>query len=330
MSKRFFMPGIIAALLSLLLAACGGGQAPAGQSAASTPAPAKQEAQPAAKPAETAKERVVKHALGETKVTGNPQRVVVLDTGELDIVLALGVKPVGAVIADAESAYPAYLKDKVDGVKQVGTIAQPNLETIATLKPDLILTNTLRHEKIYDKLSQIAPTVVGKRPNFWKDNLKLYAEALGKPAEADKLLGDYNKRLEEFKQKMGDRLGKTKVSLIRSMPDHARIYLNDSFSGAILKDAGLGRPQSQDKPNVFERVTEERIPDMDGDVIFSFYYGREKGDSLAKIFKNPLWSQLQAVKQGKVYEVNDGTWGLGLGPMAANLVVDDLFKYLAK
>jgi iron complex transport system substrate-binding protein len=315
-----YMIGILLAL-ALALAGCGnsskGGQTPTGN-----------DSKPAAQ--EPAKERVVEHAMGKTKVPVNPQRVVVLDTGELDIVLALGVKPVGAVIAPEENDFPAYLKDKTQGVQKVGTIAQPNLETIAALKPDLILTNTLRHEKIYDKLSQIAPTVVGERPNWWKNNLKLYAQALGKEQEAEKLMADYQKRLDEFKQKMGDRLSKTQVSLLRSFPDHARIYQNDSFAGQVLKDAGLPRPKSQDKAAVFEKVTEERIPDMDGDVILMFYYGKSKGDSLAKIKSNPLWAQLNAVKQGKVYEVDDGIWGLGLGPIAANLIVDDLFKYLTK
>ena len=39
--------------------------------------------------------RVIEHAMGQTKVTVNPQRVVVLDS--LDTVLSLGVQPVGTV-----------------------------------------------------------------------------------------------------------------------------------------------------------------------------------------------------------------------------------------
>ncbi|HYG57641.1 MAG TPA: iron-siderophore ABC transporter substrate-binding protein [Symbiobacteriaceae bacterium] len=316
MTKRYSLRFLGAALMAfaLTLAGCGGAKP------ADTPAPA-----PAA---EAPAERTVKHALGETKVKGTPTRIVVLDTGEMDIAFALGIKPIGAVIAGAESDYPAYLRDKIDGITRLGTIAEPNLETIASLQPDLILTNTLRHEKIYDKLSQIAPTVVGVRPNLWKENLAIYADALGKAKEGEKLLNDYNKRLEDFKAKMGDSVGTTKISIIRSMPDHARVYQNVSFSGSIIKEAGLARPESQDKDAVFAKVTEEQIPDMDGDAIFVLYYGKAKGDSLAKFFKNPLWAQLNAVKAGKVFDVDDGHWGLGLGPMAANLVLDDLFKFL--
>ncbi len=37
--------------------------------------------------------RTITHAMGETKVPANPQRVVVLDTGELDAAMTLGITP---------------------------------------------------------------------------------------------------------------------------------------------------------------------------------------------------------------------------------------------
>jgi iron complex transport system substrate-binding protein len=39
-----------------------------------------------------------------------------------------------------------------------------------------------------------------------------------------------------------------------------------------------------------------------------------------------LWQQLNAVKQGKVYQVPD--YWIGYGPLAANAVIDDLYKYI--
>ena len=48
--------------------------------------------------------------LGETDVVGTPERVVVLDTGELDTALALGVTPVGAVRTDVSDDLPDYLE----------------------------------------------------------------------------------------------------------------------------------------------------------------------------------------------------------------------------
>lgn len=307
----------------VLLSGCAGSQ-PA--NATETKAPAAVQAKPAANP----EFRIVKHVMGETKVSASPQRVVVLDTGELDHALALGIKPVGSVTGRDGSAFPEYLGDKVKGIVDVGSYSEPNLETIASLKPDLILSSKLRHEKIYDKLSQIAPTVftdtVGEP---WKENLKVHADALNKSKEAEALLTNYSQRVANFKAKMGDKLSTTKVSIVRSLPDHVRIMMKASFIGTILKDTGLPRPQAQDKDVFMEKATQERIPDLDGDVIFVMHF--KPGDSQAtSLMKNPIWSQLTAVKNGKVYEVSDDTWSRGIGILGANAVLDDLYKYLAR
>lgn len=51
----------------------------------------------------------VKTAMGDVKVPAHPQRVVVLDTGELDSALTLGVEPVGGTHSATEDGFPAYL-----------------------------------------------------------------------------------------------------------------------------------------------------------------------------------------------------------------------------
>ena len=48
-----------------------------------------------------------------------------------------------------------------------------------------------------------------------------------------------------------------------------------------------------------------------------------------KITSDPLWRKLDAVRDGRVYEVSDDLWMLGIGPTAAVGVVDDLDRHLA-
>ena len=56
----------------------------------------------------------------------------------------------------------------------MGTIAEPNLEAIAALQPELILPNKARHEDPYPRLAQIAPTVFAERVGaVWKGNFAL-------------------------------------------------------------------------------------------------------------------------------------------------------------
>lgn len=268
--------------------------------------------------------RTIKHAMGTTKVTGRPDRVVVLDTGELDSAIALGVKPVGAVEAIPGTGFPSYLAEQAKGVEIVGSIEQPNLEKIASLRPDLILSSKLRHEAIYDQLAEIAPTVFTEEVGVtWKENFRLHAEALGRSEQASRLMRDYREQIAAFRQDMDDRLDETTVSVVRSVGSEVRIYMKASFIGTILEDAGLPRPKPQDK-NVFSAIaTPERIPDLEGEVMILAKYGDDH-QLLKQLMSNPLWSRLEVVKRDRVYEVPDDLWFLGIGNLAARQVVDDL------
>lgn len=272
----------------------------------------------------------IKHAMGETPIKGTPQRVVVLATQGVETVLAVGVKPVGAVSSFSGDDFYPHVKGQLEGVKVVGTEAQPNLEAIAALKPDLILGMKFRQEKIYKQLSAIAPTVMADKPRGdWKENFNLFAEAMNKKAEGEKVITDWDKRIAEFKEKAGDKL-KTKVSLVRFMPGKTRIYFKDTFAGVILEQLGFARPEPQNKPDFADDVTKERIPDMEGDIMFYYVYetGDNKASELEKEWTNDsLWKNLNVVKNNKVFKVDDVIWNTSGGVISANLMLDDLEKF---
>jgi len=308
--------GLLMALL-LIVTGC------AGQPAAEKPAE-----QPAT---DAGQSYVVKHAMGETTIKGTPQRVVVLTNEGTEAVLALGVKPVGAVQSWTGNPFYEHIKAEMEGVQVLGKEDQPSLEAITALKPDLILGNKMRHEKIYDQLSKIAPTVFSETlRGKWKDNFKLYAEALNKKAEGEKVLADWDKRIAEFKEKAGDKLN-TKVSLVRFMPGRVRIYYKDTFAGIILQELGVARPDTQNKDDFAAEVTKERIPEMEGDILFYFSYetGNGEASKLEQEWTNdPLWKNLNVVKNKKAFKVDDVIWNTAGGVKAANLLLDELTQYI--
>ncbi|WP_199426149.1 ABC transporter substrate-binding protein [Thermaerobacillus caldiproteolyticus] len=315
-SRCSLLATIVIALL-LVLAGCG----------------SKDEAEPKQTGEKTEKSTsyTVKHAMETTEIKGTPKRVVILTNEGTEALLALGVKPVGAVKSWTGNPWYDHIKDKMDGVKVVGTEGEPNLEAIAALKPDLIIGNKLRHEKIYEQLKAIAPTVFSEtlRGN-WQENFTLYAKAVNKEEKGKEVIAEYNQRIEDLKAKLGDKL-KMKVSIVRFMSGDVRIYHKDSFSGVILDQLGFARPESQNANDFAETgVTKERIPAMDGDILFYFTY--EQGDGAAtKLEKewinDPLFKNLNVSKQGKVYKVSDTIWNTAGGVLAANLMLDDIEKY---
>ncbi|NHC39305.1 iron-siderophore ABC transporter substrate-binding protein [Bacillus sp. MM2020_1] len=309
-----------------LLAACGGNEEKAGEGTKTT----------------GEKSYTVEHAMGSTTIKGTPKKVVILTNEGTEALLALGVKPVGAVQSWLGDPWYEHIKSEMKGVEVVGVESEVNVEKIASLKPDLIIGNKLRQEKVYDQLSAIAPTVFSETlRGDWKDNFQLYAKALNLEDNGTEVLAAYDKHVKDLKTKLGDKVNQ-EVSAVRFMAGKSRIYYTDSFSGVLFNQLGFKRAAQQkalftpdNKLGLLAvEVGKEVIPQMDGDLLFYFTYappGDQAAIDTAKEWTNdPLWKNLNAVKSGHVYEVSDATWNTSGGVLSANIMLDDLENLLLK
>lgn len=320
MSEKKYLVGTLLLLL-VLLSACTQVAAPAVDAAEA-------ESGPGDATSCTAGTHLIEHAMGETCVVAAPQRVVVLDTGELDNALALGAPVVGAPVSDA-LAYQAYLADQLDGIADTGTISEPNLEAIVALDPDLILGSRQRYEAIYDRLAAIAPTVLtDSLRGPWQTNFQLHAEALGREERAATLEAAYADAIVALRDQLGDRIDST-ISIIRFRPGQVRLYLKSSYIGYILQDVGLRRAPSQDVDEFASEISLEEIAAVDADYVLVTGYAQDDSE-LAAFLESPLWQTLSAVQHDRVIDVNDDTWIAGLGIQAAQLVLDDLGHILTE
>jgi iron complex transport system substrate-binding protein len=308
---------VAAAACALALAACGapddganGGEAAAAASEGEFP-------------------RTVEHAMGVTEIPEQPERVVVLDTGELDSALSLGVTPVGAVTTDVATGFLSYLAEDAADVEQVGTIGEPNLEAIAALQPDLILSNKLRHEDLYDELAQIAPTVFAERVgDVWKDNLRLAAQALAMEDEAEEALAEYEEEAATLGESLGDPAATT-VGALRFVEGTVRAYRPQSFIGTVLTDIGVGMPElPEGEVATFTEISPEQLQLGDGDVIVYSSYGEADESGEQKAVAGPLWPRLSAVEADRAHRVEDDVSFTRIGLRAATLMLDELMEIL--
>ncbi|MEH2182510.1 iron-siderophore ABC transporter substrate-binding protein [Nostoc sp.] len=283
-----------------------------------------------------ASSRLIKHAMGETWIPVHPQRVVILHGFLWEDAIALGFKPVGAAVRGWASITPPQISlEQLQGVVDVGYVPT-NIEKVLALKPDLILGTFDAQKDIYPLLSHIAPTVIVQiNIHDWKDHFIRVAEALDKTKEAQKVLTDYDSRLQKFRDAMGDRLSKTRLSVIGFEKEICWLFnqQKNSFSYGILSEVGLIHTTSlnQNIPMLDNYlISWERVDEIDGNVIFvttfAFRKEEETQKNLQRLQSVPLWFKLKAVQNNKVYRV--GVYWIGNGPLAANRVINDLFKYL--
>ncbi|MFB8025848.1 ABC transporter substrate-binding protein [Streptomyces sp. NPDC056465] len=270
-------------------------------------------------------------AMGNIKVPVAPKRVVVLDTAELDSALTLGVTPVGATHTGTESGFLGYLpEDEVAGIEDVGEMTTPNLEAVAALKPDLILTSKLRHGDVYDELSGIAPTVMTENTGYpWKENFQVHANALGRVPAAEKVIAAYDQHVGEVTEALGgkEKAAATEVNVVRFVEGaDIRVYGRRNYIATILADVGLGRPAVVDKAKdgFSYDVSPERIDQADADVVFHSTYGDAEKSKETQTLGSGLWKTMDAVKDGRVFPVEDELWIQGIGYTAADRILDEL------
>lgn len=273
--------------------------------------------------------KTVEHALGEVCVPAEPQRLISLENPTFADALALGVQPVGTGLFDG--LLPSYLAEYANEVELLGSSNRPSLEKMVQLTPDLIAGMEPVGKTIFQQLSQVAPTALGTWNGYpdWRKYFNFVANVLGKEDEAAKVWENYFQKVDNIQATLGNKLQDTEVSVIYAYGVDITIDAENSFAGSILADIGLRRPESQAAVDGgIIMISEERIPDIDSDILFASVYDPDSEKLLAEWQQKPLWKQLKAVQSNQVYVVDANIWRGG-NPIAANLMLDELLQILS-
>lgn len=279
---------------------------------------------------ENAESESPKEASDKSAGKHDTSRIIALNTGQIDGLLALGITPVGMGVANAQASssesIPQYIKDKfgekydLDSITIVGQRTQPDMEKVATLHPTLILANDRTSDDVLDQLKSIAPVVTGKGgAENWKDDFRTIADAVGKRDDAQRLIDDHEDAVAEWKK---DRGTSPSVSLIRNKGTDYLMLGPLSLAGQVLKGGGCSRPTSQRfEDKVSHPISSENLDQLDADYLF--YGFNTKGE---KLTKDALWGNLDVVKKGHAVGVDPDPWFLNASVVAANYILDELKK----
>jgi iron complex transport system substrate-binding protein len=277
-----------------------------------------------------APDRAVRHAVGETQVRADPQRIVALSGDQLDALCALGLQGriVAAALPDGATSQPSYLGAVVHRVPGAGTRSAPDMAAIAAARPDLILGSQALTPQAYPELSAIAPTVFTGPPGVdWKANLRTVGAATGRFAAAERLIEGFD----DAARRTGTEndAAHFQASVVQLTDTTLRVFGADDFAASVLADVGLDRPAAQrftDKPYV-EISTTEGSPDFaiaDGDIVYLSFASPAARDRAGEVLDGPAWRDLSAARDNRVFAVNNEVWQTGQGIVAARAILADL------
>ncbi|MEU1281294.1 ABC transporter substrate-binding protein [Streptomyces sp. NPDC005805] len=251
-----------------------------------------------------------------------PARIVCLVALCDDMLAELGMKPVAT--NSALLAHPRFLgKEEAARIPVVpGGFLSPEAEAILSHKPDLVIG-------LEDTHGKLAPALKGAtvfwpvQPGNWQDSvgyLRDLAALTGRTGEGEKAERAFRTKLAGAESRRSPR-----TALV--------IFGSDENFGVATpgNDVAAGLfPKIADYPwksrGVEGSYSMEEILARDVDVLFveTLSFGGPAEEKLSdKLAKNPLWAQIPAVKNKKVFEVDSEVWAKGRGTRSLGIVLDE-------
>ncbi|WP_250123334.1 iron-siderophore ABC transporter substrate-binding protein [Chroococcidiopsis sp. CCMEE 29] len=303
--------------------------------------------------------RVVKHELGETKVCGQPKKVVAFGPYMLDLLLSLGVQPAGyadvfpwhrGTYFDRPSQQIPYLGNRVTSKPlNLGLRDAPSLEALSQLKPDLILSEAGGMESRYPLLSQIAPTLFFEHriiKDRWQQSIQAIAQALGRSEQVPRVIASHNQLLAAARAELAPVVAAHPHLLLLGgdqLNQNIRLFDRNEYVGGLLADVGFQIVALPGQENT-ERATFislEVLPSLKAaDTIIVLGYALDPKAHQGNVLENQLknlkqeWSKnalaqsLPASQEGRVYFVTYYLWNGLNGPIGAELILKELHQLL--
>lgn len=275
----------------------------------------------------------VRHATGSATIPRPPQRVAALSLRTLELLLALGVQPAGYASSLALpnvrggqrlNTVPFYESRVKGGLVYLGTTDQPSLEAVLALKPDLIVDEDQGTR--LNALSRIAPTLqfAFYLGDGWKKALPVLGRALGREAQVNTFLRDYDGRVRASRARLAALQGQSVTALVAY--DQTLIALDPRNAlGSLFGELGLNVRTPGDRAgdeHGFVPISLETLPALQTDHVVLINRG---GDGA-------LVRQVQDLAQRGGRRVLTYTYPENLavaGPLSNLQVLSDLTQLLS-
>lgn len=245
----------------------------------------------------------VEHRYGTTTIESVPERIVSLDPQWTDVLLALGVTPVGYITSPLQEdpTFP-WQGDALAGSEPLTYVDALPFDAVANLHPDLILvTYAAPSESDYSLLSETAPTIASltdAEVETWEALTEVVGRVLHREDDAAALVEETHAAIQAVPDDLPGLEGRT-IAFANYVPGSSLVVLADPDDGAgiLFGQLGLGiapgiAAEGGDATGRVE-VSLERIDILDGDVLVVLTNGADVDDIVG-------WENLPAVETGAV------------------------------
>ena len=262
------------------------------------------------------------------------ESVVALEYSFVEALAKLELNVTGIADDKDKNNLENSIKHLVGNYTSVGSRLEPDTELIKKAEPQLILADKTRHESIFEKLNTAAPTVLLESfdANYDQsiETFKQIAELVSKEDKGRELVVQHNEKVEDLSKDI--KLDKD-VSTIAAVPTHDGLYVHASHSyvGQFLQKVGFNGSIPEDMENHlpeymgadYLKVDTDRFASFNPERILIMIDEDNKAD-YEKLKESEAWSNIEAVRNDRVHDVNRERWAKYRGLIASELILEDL------
>ncbi len=227
----------------------------------------------------------------------HPTRIISLAPSITEILFAIGLDD--EIVGVTEFCdYPDQAKSKT----KVG-YAQPNIESIVSLQPDLILApKSFMRADLLKKLEELKIPTFILEPHTVEEilaHIKLLGRMVGKSDVANEQTTSLRKQIAELTDRLKGRERPSMLYILNSQP---LITVGPgSFIHHLIELAG-GRNAAEQATTPYPRLSMEEVLIQNPDILL-FPVGRFEGIPQAEQDAWKRWETITAVKDGKLFQV---------------------------
>lgn len=269
----------------------------------------------------------------EVELDAPAERVAVLEWQQLEDVLTLCVTPVAVADPEGYALWNSAV-ELPDGVEDVGTRGEPNLDALYAADPDLIIVEayTPTDEIISTLESRGVPVLATKGADTadpvgtMLETFDLIAESVGREERAAEVRADFEEHLAAGKEAVADVEQRDFVYLdgwIQGGNVALRPFGQGSLMGELGEELGMRNAWTGEVDEAYglgQTDIEGMVPVGEATI---FYTGTEdpENDVVGELEENDIWNGLPAVTEGRAHAFPPGIWTFG-GPRSAMQVID--------
>lgn len=221
-----------------------------------------------------------------------PMRIVAMLPSHTETLIAIGA---GGKLVGIDT-YSNYPKNVTDSIPKVGSGFQPDIEKIVALKPDLVLADESSSSRLTARLEAAGLTVYGGTAQTYNEvfqKIAVLARMTNREAGANRVTTAMRRELSALQRTV---VNQPKVGTYYEVDPAPYSVGPNSFIGALISRAG-GRTIVPAALGDFPKIDPELIVKSNPQVMI--------GLTLDEARKRPGWSNLQAVRSGRVYKPTD-------------------------